>query len=137
VNASLAQERLLAILSGGFGALALLLAGLGLYGITSDFVSRRQMEMGIRLALGALPGGVVRFVLSRVVLLIATGIAVGLLASARLSKLVMTLLYGLQPRDPLTLLAAAAMLAGIGGLAGRLGAHRVARMDPAETLRNN
>ena len=78
VNAALIQERVIAMLSGFFGALALLLAGLGLYGVTSYAVSRRRAELGIRMALGAGPGGVVRLVLGRVALLVGAGIALGI-----------------------------------------------------------
>jgi ABC-type antimicrobial peptide transport system permease subunit len=77
VEASLSQERLLAILSGLFGALALLLAGLGLYGVTAYAVSRRRREIGIRMALGAGPNGVVLLVLSRVTVLVGLGVAIG------------------------------------------------------------
>ncbi|MBA2306026.1 MAG: ABC transporter permease, partial [Acidobacteria bacterium] len=78
VNASLIQERVVAILSGFFGGLALLLAGLGLYGVTTYAVSRRRTELGIRMALGAAPGGVVRLVLRRVALLVGLGIVLGM-----------------------------------------------------------
>jgi len=113
VDASLTQERIVAMLSGFFGALALLLAGLGLYGVTSYAVTRRRTEIGIRMALGAAPAGVVRLVLARV-----------------------TLLYGLEPRDPATLAGSAAALAAVGALAGWLPAHRASRIDPAQVLRD-
>lgn len=77
VNAALMRERLVAMLSGFFGALALLLAGLGLYGVTSYAVSRRRQEIGIRMALGAAPGGVVRMVLTRVFTLVVLGVVIG------------------------------------------------------------
>ena len=80
--------------------LALLLAGLGLYGVTSYAVSRRRTEIGIRMALGAAPGGVVRMVLRRVALLVGIGIVVGAGVSLWASRFVSTLLFGLQPRDP-------------------------------------
>ena len=120
VNSALVQERIVAMLSGFFGALALLLAGLGLYGVTSYAVSRRRTEIGIRLALGAAPSGVVRMVLGRVGLLVGAGMIVGSAISVWASKFVATLLYGLQPRDPVTLLFAASILATIGALAGWL-----------------
>ena len=120
VNAALTQERVVAMLSGFFGALALLLAGLGLYGVTSYAVSRRRTEIGIRMALGAAPGGVVRLVLSRVTLLVGIGILVGAAVSLPwASQFVATLLYGLEPRDPVTL-AAAAVVLGSGGPRRRL-----------------
>jgi putative ABC transport system permease protein len=137
INASLSQERIVAMLSGFFGALALLLAGLGLYGVTSYAVTRRRAEIGIRMALGAAPAGVMRLVLSRVALLVGIGVIVGAGASMWLSRFVATLLYGLEPRDPATLAGAAATLAGVGALAGWLPAYRASRIDPAQVLRNS
>ncbi len=135
VNGALAQERVVALLSGFFGLLALLLAAIGLYGVTSYAVSRRRTEIGIRMALGADPNGVVRLVLRRVTLLVLTGIAIGAGISLWAARFVTTLLYGLEPRDPVTLIGAAAVLAIIGALAGWLPARRAARIDPAEVLR--
>jgi putative ABC transport system permease protein len=135
VNASLVQERIVAMLSGFFGALALLLAGLGLYGVTTYAVGRRRTEIGIRMALGAAPAGVVRMVLKRVAILVALGILVGAGVSLWASRFVATLLYGLQPRDPATLVLAALVLSAIGGLAGWIPARRAARVDPARVLR--
>lgn len=135
VNASLVQERVVALLSGFFGALALLLAGLGLYGITSYAVGRRRTEMGIRLALGAQPGAVLWLVLRRVSLLVLGGIAAGAGVSFWAGRFVLTLLYGLTPRDPLTLAAAALVLVVVGATAGWLPARRAARTDPASVLR--
>jgi putative ABC transport system permease protein len=137
VNASLAQERIVAMLSGFFGALALLLAGLGLYGVTSYAVTRRRTEIGIRMALGAEPAGVVRLVLSRVSVLIGIGVAAGAGISVWASKFVASLLYGLEPRDPATLIGAAVTLAAIGAMAGWLPAYRASRIDPAEVLRDS
>jgi putative ABC transport system permease protein len=136
VNAALTQERIVAMLSGFFGALALLLAALGLYGVTSYAVSRRRTEIGIRMALGAAPGGVIRLVLRRVAILVSLGVLVGSAASLWAARFVETLLYGLQPRDPLTFVAAAVVLAAIGAVAGWLPARRAARIDPARVLRD-
>jgi ABC-type antimicrobial peptide transport system permease subunit len=135
VNASLTQERLVAMLSGFFGGLALLLAGLGLYGVTSYNVSRRRTEIGIRMALGAQPSGVVRMVLFRVALLVAFGVIVGGAISLWAAGYVGTLLYGLEPRDARTLVSAAVVLGMIGALAGMIPAARAARIDPARVLR--
>jgi putative ABC transport system permease protein len=135
VSASLTQERLIALLAGFFGALALLLAGLGLYGVTSYAVSRRRTEIGIRMALGAAPGSVVHLVLARVSILVGIGVLAGAGVSIWASTFVGTLLYGLEPRDPATLVMAAAVLAAVGAMAGWIPAHRASRIDPAEVLR--
>ncbi len=135
VDAALTQERVVAALSAFFGALALLLAGLGLYGVTSYGVTRRRTEIGIRMALGAAPGGVVLLVLRRAVILIGIGIIAGAAVSLWASRFVAPLLFGLQPRDPLTLVAAMFVLASIGVLAGWLPARRASRIDPARVLR--
>jgi predicted permease len=137
VSASLTQERVIAMLAGFFGALALLLAGLGLYGVTSYAVSRRRTEIGIRMALGAAPGSVVRLVLSRVTWLVGIGVAVGAGVSIWAAKFVETLLFGLPPRDPLTLAGASIVLAAVGAIAGWLPAYRASRIDPAEVLRDS
>jgi putative ABC transport system permease protein len=137
VNASLIQERAVALLSGFFGWLALLLAAVGLYGVTSYAISRRRQEIGLRIALGAEPAAVVRLVLSRVSFLVVLGIMLGLGMSWWAVQLIASLLYGLQPRDPLTFAGAAAILALVGLLAGCLPAYRASRIDPAVVLRNN
>ena len=136
VDASLLQERIVAMLAGFFGALALLLAGLGLYGVTSYAVNRRRSEIGIRMALGASPGGVIRMVLRRVAWLVGAGVIVGAGLSVWASRFVATLLYGLQPRDPATLVLAALVLSSIGAMAGWIPARRAARIDPARVLRD-
>ena len=136
IDASLTQERLVAMLSGFFGVLALLLAALGLYGVTSYAVSRRRSEIGLRMALGAAPAGVVRMVLGRVALLVGLGVFAGLATSFWASTYVTPLLYGLPSRDPLSMIGSALVLAAIGGLAGWLPAMRAARIDPARVLRD-
>ena len=135
VDAALIQERVVAALSAFFGALALLLAGLGLYGVTSYSVNRRRTEIGIRMALGASPGGVVVLVVRRAATLIAIGIIAGAAGSVWASRFVSPLLFGLPPRDPATLGAAILLLVTVGGLAGWLPARRAARIDPARVLR--
>jgi putative ABC transport system permease protein len=135
VNASLAQERMVALLAGFFGALALLLAGLGFYGVTAYAVARRRTEIGIRMALGAQPAGVIRLVLSRVAILVGFGIVVGVITSMWASRFVSVLIFGIPPRDPMTLAAAAVVLAAVGASAGWLPAWRASRTDPAQVLR--
>jgi predicted permease len=137
VRAATAQERVVGMLSAFFGGLALLLAGLGLYGVMSYAVSRRRTEIGIRMALGAGPAGAVRLILLRVAALVGTGIAVGSVLSFWAAKFMAgsPLIYGVQPRDPATLAAAAVVLTAIGAIAGYLPAHRASRIDPARVLR--
>jgi putative ABC transport system permease protein len=129
------RERVLAMLSGFFGALALLLAGIGLYGVTSYNVTRRRMEIGVRMALGADAASVVRLVLGRVVRLLSVGIVLGVLASLWAATFVRTLLYGLEPHDPLTLVGAALTLTAVSAFAAWLPARVAAHIDPATVLR--
>jgi predicted permease len=137
VDAALTQERVVAMLSGFFGGLALLLAGLGLYGVTAYAVSRRRTEIGIRMALGAAPGSVVTMVLRRVAVLVGLGVIVGGGVSLWATRFVTTLLYGLEPRDPATFVAAVIVLGAIGAFAGWMPARRASRIDPASVLRNS
>jgi putative ABC transport system permease protein len=129
------RERLLALLSGFFGALALLLAALGVYGVTMHAVNRRRTEIGIRMALGASAPDVLRLVLGRLVWLVSLGVAGGTLASFWTARYLGTLLFEIDPRDPLTLVGAAVVLALVAGAAGLLPARRAAGLDPAIVLR--
>ena len=95
------------------------------------------MEIGIRMALGAPPSGVVRLVLARVALLVGAGVIVGAGASVWASRFVASLVYGLTPRDPVTLIGAAITLAAVGAVAAWLPARRAARIDPAAVLRES
>jgi predicted permease len=135
VDAALVQERVVAMLSGWFSVLALLLAALGLYGITVYSVNRRRMEIGIRMAIGAAPARVARLVLARVALLLGIGVAIGTAASVWASRFIATLLYGLEPRDPATLISSAAILVAVGALAAWVPAYRASCVDPARVLR--
>ena len=132
---SLERERLLAALSGFFGALALLLASVGLYGVMSYRVARRRHEIGIRMALGAAPAAVRRMVLGEIARVTAAGLALGLGLSMATTRFVSSLLYGLQPNDPLTLCLAAAVLGAAAIAAGYLPARRASRLDPMPALR--
>ena len=137
VNDSLRQDRILALLTGSFAVLALLLAGLGLYGVTAYAVARRRTEIGIRMALGAVHTTVVRLVVSRVARLVGIGVVAGTVASLWLSRFVASLLYGLEPGDPTTLLVAVVVLGAVGITAALLPAMRASRIDPAAVLRES
>lgn len=135
VNESLIQERLLAMLSGFFGGLALLVAGVGLYGMMSLAVTRRRNELGLRMALGANPRGIVRLVLRDVALITIVGLTAGAAIALASGQLVATLLFGLTPTDPATGGIALTLLAGVALLAGYLPARRAAGLDPMVALR--
>jgi putative ABC transport system permease protein len=105
--------------------------------MTAYSVSRRRSEISIRIALGASPPNVVQLVVSRVALLVGIGAVAGIVASLWLSRFVATLLHGLEPRDPTTLLAAVVVLMAVGLAAGAMPAIRAARIDPAAVLRES
>lgn len=129
------QERLVALLAGFFGVLALVLAALGLYGVTAYSVNRRRNEIGIRMALGADRSGVIQLVVGRVVWLVAIGIATGAVLSYWAGQYVTKLLFNVHARDPLMFTIAAAVLMCSALLAGWLPARRAAALDPASVLR--
>ncbi len=135
VDASLVQERLLARLSTFFGGLALLLASLGLYGVTAYSVNRRRGEIGIRMALGANAPAIVRMILNRVTVLVAIGIAIGTAVSIWASRFVASFLYGFEASDPATFVTGALVLSLVAAAAGWLPARRASRLDPAAVLR--
>jgi putative ABC transport system permease protein len=137
VASALTQERLVATLAGFFGLLGLLLAAVGLYGVTSYAVTSRRAEIGIRMALGASASGVVAMVLRRVAWLVGLGIVLGAGVSIWAAKFIKTLLYGLDARDPTTFGAAAALLMFVAALAAWLPARRASRIDPMRVLRNS
>ena len=135
VDDNLVQERLLATLAGFFGGLSLLLAMIGLYGVLSYLVTQRQAEFGIRMALGARPlsilGLVMRDVLTVLMVGVATGVTIALFTVTVLQKL----LFGLAPRDTVTMVAAIGVLSAMALLAGYFPARRATRVDPMSALR--
>ena len=137
LRASLTQDRLMAQLAGFLGALALVLATLGLYGVTSYAVTRRRTEIAIRLALGAAATRVAAQILTRVSILVGIGVAAGTAISLWASTLVGGLIYDLQPRDPATLVGAVLVLSCMAALAAWLPVRRAARMDPVAILRES
>jgi ABC-type antimicrobial peptide transport system permease subunit len=136
VQASVRQERLVAIISGFFGALALVIAALGLYGMTSYTVNRRVTEIGIRRALGAQRAHVLGLVLGQSLTLTALGIGLGLAGAAAMTRALRGLLFGLTPLDTGTSIGVAVLFAIVATLAALLPAHRATRVDPLVALRN-
>jgi putative ABC transport system permease protein len=135
IRESLTQDELIATLCGFFGALAVLLAAVGLYGVISYTVGQRTNEIGIRVALGAQRSHLVGLVLGEVAILIGIGVVVGAGLTLAGGKAASSLLYGLAPRDPVTLAAAAVLLAGIGFAASFVPVRRATRVDPMVALR--
>ncbi len=131
IDATVTQERLIAMLSSFFGGLALLMAGIGLYGIVAQAVRTRRAEIGLRMALGAQPSGIVGLVLRRVGVLIVVGLALGLAGSLWAAQFVGPLLFQVEARDPTTFAGAAGVLLAAGVLAAWLPARIAARLDPA------
>ncbi len=133
---SLLRERLMATLSGGFGLLAGLLATLGLYGVIAYMVARRRNEIGVRIALGADRGQVIRLVMREALLLLGFGLTAGVVIALWAGRAAATLLFGLQPYDPLSMLLAVALLAGIALAASYGPARRAAALQPMVALRD-
>jgi len=135
IGFSLRTERLVASLSGVFGGLATLLAVIGLYGVMAYVVMRRTREIGIRIALGALRSNVIAMVMREVFILIGSGLAAGFSLALALANLIRSQLFGLNPRDPLTFIGSAIVLALAAGVAGFLPALRASGVDPTTALR--
>jgi len=134
VERRFAQEKLFAQAYAMFGALALVLAAIGLFGLMSYNVSRRTNEIGIRMALGAQRGTVLGMVMRESMVLVAIGAILGAVVALAAGRSIATLLYGLPPTDVPTLLAAIAIMSLVGGLAGYLPARRASRVDPMVAL---
>ena len=135
IDQSLLNDRLIATLSAAFGVLATLLAVIGLYGVMAYTVARRTREIGVRMALGAVSGDVVWLVMREVLVLVGSGIALGLAASWGLSRVVSSQLYGVTAGDPVTIAGAAGLLLFVALLAGYLPARRATRVNPVLALR--
>ena len=130
------RDRLMAALAGAFGVLAGSLAVLGLYGVIAYMVARRRNEIGVRIALGAGRGRVIRLVLKEAALLLAIGLAVGLALALWAGRAAMAMLYDLKPYDPVTLGGAMTALAAVALAASYAPARRASRLDPMDALRD-
>ncbi len=136
IHESLLRERLMATLSGFFGGLAALLATIGLYGVMSYMVARRRNEIGIRMALGASRGAVLALIMREAAWLVGVGVAVGTVLAIALARTADTLLFGMRPGDPVSLLLAAGSLAAVAAVASWLPARRAAGLEPTIALRD-
>jgi ABC-type antimicrobial peptide transport system permease subunit len=132
---NLNQERLIAQLVSFFGALALILASIGLYGVMAQGVARRTSEIGIRMALGARGGNIAWMILRETLYLVLAGLILGVPAALFGARLISTQLFGLSPTDPLTIAGAAVVLSVVAMLAGYLPARRASRVNPLSALR--
>jgi putative ABC transport system permease protein len=135
IRESLLPERLMAALSGFFGILAALLTAVGLYGVISFLVTQRTREIGIRMALGAGKRQVLLSILRETLMLTVLGIGVGLPITFSVTRLVASMLFGIDPTDPVTLALAAFALCGVGLAAAYIPARRAAAVDPITALR--
>jgi ABC-type antimicrobial peptide transport system permease subunit len=135
VEKSLAQERLFAALSSLFGALALALAAIGLYGVMAYSVNQRTREIGLRIALGAQTRSVLGLMLSQGLKMVLAGLVVGLIAAVALARLIASRLYGISPADPLVLALVPGLLLAVAVFACWLPARRATKVDPMEALR--
>jgi ABC-type antimicrobial peptide transport system permease subunit len=120
---------------GAFGALGLLLGAIGIYGVLASLVGERRREIGVRLALGATPTSVAGLILNRGVRLAGVGIVIGLGGALAGGRLISTVLYGVHPTDPSTLVVVVLVLLGAAVAASWWPAYRASRLDPVETLR--
>ena len=135
LDETLLTDRLIALLSAGFGLLATVLASIGLYGVMAFAVARRTKELGVRLALGAQPGGVIWLVMREVLVLLAIGLAVAIPAALLLARYVASQLHGIDPHDPLIAGATVVLLTLVSAAAGIIPARRASRIDPMLALR--
>jgi ABC-type antimicrobial peptide transport system permease subunit len=135
LDETLLTDHLIASLSAGFGLLATVLASVGLYGVMAFVVARRRKEMGLRLALGADPNGVIWLVMKEVLVLLGIGLAVGLPAAIGFGRFVSSQLYGIQPGDPWMALSTMAVLTLVSAAAGYIPARRASMVDPNLALR--
>ena len=134
IENSLFEARLMRMLTAIFGALALALAAIGLYGLMSYSVALRTREIGVRLALGARPARVVRMVLGNALRMVGLGVIIGLPLAWMASRAIARLMYGVTPTDPVTIAAAVAILGSVGLASAAIPARRAAAVDPVTSI---
>jgi predicted permease len=136
IEATLSQERVFAVLTAGFGGLALVLACIGIYGVMAYSVARRTSEIGLRMALGAESRGVLTMILRETSLLALIGVVLGVLVAAGMTRFIESMLFGLKASDPVTIAEAVLVMAAVALLAGWWPARRASRLDPMTALRH-
>jgi predicted permease len=135
MGTAIARPRLIAWLLGSFGAIGLTLGALGIFGVLAYSVAQRQREIGVRMALGATAGGVIRLIVGRGMLLAALGVALGVIGAALLTSSMQSVLFGIEPSDPATFAQVVLVLMAAAGLASWLPARRALSIDPVSALR--
>jgi len=135
VDESVAQQHITMLLVGGFAALALVLAGVGLYGVMSYLAAQRTHEIGVRMALGAQPSDVLRLVVRQAMVVAITGAAIGLAGALALTRLMASLLFGVTARDPLVFVTAPLVMLAIALAASFFPARRASKVHPLTALR--
>jgi ABC-type antimicrobial peptide transport system permease subunit len=135
-NRSIGIERLSTILCGSLAVLAVVLACIGLYGLLAYHVAQRMGEIGIRMALGARPQDVARPILRQAVFLAIVGVAIAMPVILALSRVMQSVVYGIKPHDPITMISAAVLMVAVSALAAWIPARRAAKVDPMVALRH-
>ena len=136
MSRSLALRNFMRLLLGAFASLALLLAAIGIYGVISYAVSQRTREIGVRMALGATPGGMLRLILGESLQLIFFGVVIGVAAALGLTRMLASMLYGISSTDPLIFVSVTTLLVVIALAACLIPARRAMRIDPMVALRH-
>jgi ABC-type antimicrobial peptide transport system permease subunit len=137
LGGSVARPRLLAWLLGAFGTIGLTLGALGIFGVLAFAVSQRRREIGLRMALGASPRAVLRLIVMQGMLLASIGVVIGVVGAAVLTRSMESVLFGIEPADPLTFAEVVAVLLGTAALASWLPARRALAIDPVTALRSD
>jgi putative ABC transport system permease protein len=135
LDRSLASRRFSALLVGGFAAVALVLASIGIYGLLAFMVGQRSREIGLRMALGARPADILKLIVTRAIVLAGVGIIAGVILSASTASMMASLLYGVRPHDPAVFVVVPLLLFGVAVLASYVPAWRATKVDSMTALR--